>query len=589
VTAPALPRPPGDDEALDGPAVVVAVDGGESAAVAGTGSVPRYRRPTSRRARADARRRALGTPTGVTGGGGPGGPKLGRATGRAWTARLTGRSSVAPMSGDQLRRRRTWVLGGMAAATVAGLGLSLVGFSVMRDSTAGRYVAPAVRPDEPGYQAYVISTPTLAVVQPDPDGGLAAVAVLSLRPGDDGGAVTLIPPSVRVPDVADDSSASSDDGDTSGAGDAEGEAGSRSSVTTGSAGDDGSAEPSDAGSADGATGAGDAATDRSAQADDTGSADDAPADGTVGSADADRSDDPDDDAETGTVADAYESGGAEAAIRAVSDVLDIAIDETVEVDDARWTALVEPVGPVTLTLSQGVGPYAAGELDLEAGAIGPFVSEPIAGEGELDRLAREAAFWQAWLGEVAAAGDGAVPGEVASGIGRFLLGLSQGPTAEVLPVTPADALGTTFERDDLRVSDLISRAVPYPLSPAPGRRVRVRLLNGTGDADLTAAVVPLLVRNGAEITIAGNASSFSVTETTYTYRTADDEAGAERLAQAVGVGSVEQDADVVAANEQAQAAEGTGLLEDEIEDEIDVTIVLGADVQDLIRRLENAG
>jgi hypothetical protein len=445
-----------------------------------------------------------------------------------------------------------WVLGGMAAATVAGVGLSLVGYTVMRDSTAGRYVAPAVRPDERGYQAYVLSTPTLAVVQPDPEGRLAAVALLSLRPGDDGGAVTLVPPSVRVPvpDVGEDPSST---GGEAGSG-----AGSASRGTAVAA-DEGTAAAAEG------TAAPDGATRIDAGSDDT------TGDG------------------TGTVADAYESGGAEDAVRAVSDVLDVAIDEVVEVDDARWAALVEPVGPVTLTLSRAVGPYEAGEVVLEAGDVGPFVSEPIAGEGELDRLAREAAFWQAWLGEVAAAGDGAVPGEVASGIGRFLVALAHGPTAEVLPVTPADTLGTTFERDDLRVSDLISRAVPYPLSPAPGRRVRVRLLNGTGDADLTAAVVPLLVRNGAEITIAGNASSFSVTETTYTYRTSDDEADAERLAEAVGVGMVEQDEDVVAANEQAEAAEGAGLLEDEIEDEIDMTIVLGSDVQDLIRRLENAG
>jgi len=157
----------------------------------------------------------------------------------------------------------------------------------------------------------------------------------------------------------------------------------------------------------------------------------------------------------------------------------------------------------------------------------------------------------------------------------------------VLPVVPATTSGdggsAEYTSDDDRIAELVGDAVPFPLSPGPDRRVRVRLLNGTTDRDLTPAVARQLVVAGAEITIAGNASSFDVEETTFAYRSSDERAGAERLAEAVGFGTVEPASPSATAGTVADTGgDGEG-------NEIDVTIVLGADARDLIRRLESTG
>ncbi|HEY8525046.1 MAG TPA: LCP family protein, partial [Acidimicrobiales bacterium] len=466
---------------------------------------PRRRWPASKRARAAARRRTRaqaraaggGSGTGAAGGAGSGtadagagaagdgSPRGAGATGGGATQR---RARVRPAAPERLRRQRARIVAGLAAAAVAGAALALLGLTVVRNSTAGRYVDPPLQPDEPGYQAYVVSTPTLAVLHRTPSGALAGAAVLSLEPNDDGGAVIVVPPSTRMP------AAESDEGD-----------------------------------------------------------------GGL------------------TVAAAYDGGGADAVAGSLSDILGAAIDDAVVVDDARWEALVDPVAPITVTLEERVGDWPAGDVQLEAAEVGDFLRARGPGETELERVARQARFWAAWLERVGSGGRAAVPGEIDSGLGRFVRGVARRPTPAILPVTPVGAAGTTFRPDDDRIAELVADAVPYPLSPAPGRRVRVRLLNGTSDPDLTPAAARQLVEAGAEITIAGNAESFDVDETTLSYRSPDERDDARRLADAFGVGQVQRVDDEPAATADARA------------DEIDVTIVLGSDAQDLLGRLEDPG
>jgi hypothetical protein len=438
------------------------------------------------------------------------------------------RAGAPPASAAaRLRRRRTWVLVALATTTVAGAGLALVGLSAVRNSTAGRYVDPPVRPDQPGYQAYVTSTPTLAVVGRDAAGDLAGAALLALQPGDEGGAVVLVPPSTRAPGL--------------GAG---GRSGDDTSGTTGTTGS------GTTGTTPGGTGPGGSTTTTAG----TGSG--------------------------LTVAAAYEGGGADAVVDAMSDILDVAIDDVIEVDDARWASLVGPVAPVSLALDSPVGMWQPGEIELGPTDVGSFLAARSAAEPEVDWLARQAEFWDAWLSAVQAGGEGAVPGELDVGIGRFVRGIALDPGAAILPVTPDEDGGPVLTPDRDRISELVSRAVPYPLSPASGRRVRVRLLNGTTDDDLTPAAARLLVEGGAEITIAGNAETFDVSDTTFVYESTDQRAEARRLADALGVGDVERGDGV---------DEGPGATAAEAESEIDVTIVLGSDAQDLIGRLESAG
>jgi LytR cell envelope-related transcriptional attenuator len=380
----------------------------------------------------------------------------------------------------EVRRRRQMLLAGMGALSAAGAALAFGGLTMVRNSTVGRY-EQAAAPTDPGYQAYVVTTPTMAVLHKGPDGDLAGASLLALEPGDDGGAVIVVPPSTIVPRDA--------------------------------------ASPT-------------------------------------------------------TLADIYRTDGAGAASAALAEVVTVAVSEHVEVDDAQWSRLVAPVEPVSVSLERPVGEWPAGEVALDAAAVGRFLAALGGGETDLDRTERQQQFWGDWLSRVSTGGDDAVPGEVESGLGRFVRGIAGGRNeVSVLPVArdgPGGAADARFRTDGQRVAELVAEAVPFPRSPSPGARIRVRLLNGTDDQDLTSRAVASLVAAGAEVVIAGNASSFDVAETTFAWSHPETEALAVWLQAKLG-GKIEQ----VPEGEDAPAPS---------DDEIDVTVILGDDAGDLIGR-----
>jgi hypothetical protein len=449
--------------------------------------------PASRRARAVARRRGRPLASRAA----PGAVGTTPAAPAAPDSTATPLVETTPPSRGRppegLRRRRRLVLAGMAALFGGGVALTVVGVNVVRNSTAGRYVEPTAGPDDPGYQAYVVPTPTMAVVQQGADGELAGVAVLAIESSDDGGAVILVPASTLT----------------------------RADRPV------------------------DTATDTAEES-----------------------------GEPPTMADVYRQGGAAGVVAAVADRLAVAIPEHLEVDDARWASLVGPVAPVELQLTKAVGTWRAGEVALAAEDVGPFLRSRVASEPEAERIDRQADFWTAWLPLVRDAGVDALPGEVDVGIGRFVRSLADGsPSIVPLPGESTDGddgVSEAFVPHDERLVELVARAVPYPVTPSADRRVRVRLLNGTADPDLTGAAASRLVRAGAEITIAGNAPTFDETETLMLYGRADGRAKAVWLAAGLGGAQVERD----------PTASG-GATDD---DEIDVTVILGADARDLIGR-----
>jgi hypothetical protein len=406
------------------------------------------------------------------------------------------RASPGPPRTRPTGRQRAVVLAGMAALTAVGVGLVAVGLSAVRNSTAGEY-QQTTAPEDPGYQASVVPTPTMAVLQRGPGGVLVGASLLSLEPGDAGGSVLLVPPATVVPPPA------------------------------------------------GGPGAG-------------------PAEGATGTP------------QGLTIAEVYRTQGAAAAAEALGRVLTVGVDEFTEVDDDRWTRLLEPVGTVDVTLDDPVGEWPAGPVTLAPEDVGRFLSARAEDETDLDRLDRQQMFWNAWLPLVAEAGPAALPGEVGSGIGRFVLGVAGGDGAAAqLPVRrQGDAAGVTFEPDGALLGDFVAAAVPFPTSPAPGARIRVRLLNGTGDPALTELAARDLVAAGAEIAIAGNAPSLDVDRTTFAYTGAEHEASATWLSTFFGGGTLEE---VPLGDEDGRAPVAS-------DEEIDVTVILGHDAEDLMER-----
>lgn len=252
-----------------------------------------------------------------------------------------------------------------------------------------------------------------------------------------------------------------------------------------------------------------------------------------------------------------------AALAGLQSLLGIGISEVAVVDDARWAELVAPVAPLTLDNPDAVGAFPAGALSLEADQVGPYLAVRAEGESDLARQFRHQLFYEAWAEAVAASPDpAAIPGEVESGIGRFVRGLAGGPRQiATLPVvesqTPFGELAR-LDADPDATKELVSSLVPFPTAPYPGGRVRVRLLDGAGEPDHVLRVAPLVVPAGTEIVVVGNADAFDYTTTEIRYHHRTFEPAAEELRDALGAGRVVDDPRQT--------------------DAFDVTIVLGADV-----------
>lgn len=380
-------------------------------------------------------------------------------------------SDLPPLDEPRLRPSRRWMTGfaaALAAAVLLGGLLTWVGARTLRDSTAGRTVT-STDPSEPGFEGLLEPSPTLLVVHAS-EGELRSAALLSLRSGDAGGSVVLLPPSVEV-------------GDGAGA--------TPLSVT-------------------------------------------------------------------------YAFGGTPDVLRGAGEAIaGVGVQDVVVIDGSRWAELVAPVAPLTLQNPDDVDGFDAGPVTLGPEDVSPWLEARREDETELSALTRQQLFWEAWVAAVAASGDdAAVPGELDSGIGRFVRGLASGQMqVATVPVTEAPAFDDeappTYRVDRAALSGIITDLVPFPQGTALAPRTRVRLLDGTGDPDHVTRVAPNVVASDATIVVVGNADAFDYTTTEIRYHHPSQRSAAADLQRALGAGRVVDDVRPI--------------------DSFDVTIVLGTD------------
>lgn len=273
-----------------------------------------------------------------------------------------------------------------------------------------------------------------------------------------------------------------------------------------------------------------------------------------------------------TLADLQATGGSTATANALRSLFHVGFDQVVTIDAARWAQLVGPVAPISFensdelvrTTASGETEVAfrAGPLSLAATDVAEYLAARSEGEDEAAYLYRHELFWRAWLAAVAQRGTAdAVPGEVGSGLGGAVRTLAKGSTRYVsLPVSPVEALTGSqpnFRVDADQLSSLLAELVPFPSAGQPGDRVKVRLLDGTGDRVHALDAASVLVPAGAEIAIFGNAERFDHDTTVVRYYNPAHRAAAESMATALGVGTPE--------------------LQEDQTDTVDVTVIVGRD------------
>lgn len=265
---------------------------------------------------------------------------------------------------------------------------------------------------------------------------------------------------------------------------------------------------------------------------------------------------------------AFDLGSAEFATDVVGQLLGTGIAESVVVDAARWAELVAPVAPIALDntdplVADDGSRFPAGEIELDADEVGAYLEARIEGESDLARLFRHQTFWSAWLDAVAADGTpAAVPGEVESGIGRFVRTIAAGQeVVETIPVQPATpgryGDEAAFVPEFAEMKQLVDRVVPFPVAATPGARPRVRVINGTADTSAATEVARMITPAGVQVTLVGNAPSFGLATTNISYAGAELADEAEAIRSIIGVGDV--------------------VLETRPSDVADITVTLGAD------------
>lgn len=265
----------------------------------------------------------------------------------------------------------------------------------------------------------------------------------------------------------------------------------------------------------------------------------------------------------GTLALGHASGAAREDLRRSAElVTGVGLQEVVEVDDTRLAELIAPVAPLQLDSPVAVGDVDAGLIELAADEIGPWLAGRGEGESDEDAAYRFGLVWEAWLAAIAASEDpAAVPGELESGISRYIAGLARGPVRTAsLPVEEAtDPAGEPVLRvDRVQLNDMITELVPYPTGSGLAPRTLVRVLDGTGDQGHVGRVTPTIVASESSVVVVGNADAFDYETTEIRYHQPEQQAAAERLREALGVGEVIEDVRPI--------------------DAFDVTIVLGTDI-----------
>lgn len=352
-----------------------------------------------------------------------------------------------------MSRRRWWLFAAVEAALLVTVPvLAWVGFDAVLDTTAGRTVDPELDPDEPGYEAFLDSTPVALVVGTDEERALSWLAVLALGgAGEEGGSVVFVPPATVVdhPELGD-------------------------------------------------------LTLRAAWAD----------------------------------------GGRDRLVTAVGGLLRAGFGEVIVLDPPRIAELFGPLSPLSIRLSDELPGFDVGDVEVPAEDIPALLAVTARGESDLARMARHEDLWRAWLAAVSASDDpDVVPGEAATGIGRFVRGLAAGPTSfDVIPVTPEedDDGEEVFDADADDVAALVSERIPFPVGPWPGARPRVRVLDAVGADGLALRVARDTVRAGAQVVVLGNADRFGAEASRVVYFDAGLTRSAEQIGEALAVDRVER-------------------------------------------------
>lgn len=238
-------------------------------------------------------------------------------------------------------------------------------------------------------------------------------------------------------------------------------------------------------------------------------------------------------------------GGAERLQATVQNLLGIPVASVHVLDAAALTALVAPAGPLTVKVPERVERvdergtvhvlFQAGDVRVAPEEVPGLLAERGRGT-DLGRLARHQAFWDAWLARLddpTALPDG--PPELKAVLAELAAGTVR---TRVLPVDPLGATegGQLYQVDRAELAQLQEALAPEA-GTSVTERPRVQILNGTGEVQLGQRVADKL-GTAVEVKLTGNAARFDYAETQVVFYDRAEQAKAERVRQALGLGKL---------------------------------------------------
>ena len=244
---------------------------------------------------------------------------------------------------------------------------------------------------------------------------------------------------------------------------------------------------------------------------------------------------------------ALEVGGADRLKSTVENLFGATLGSVTVLGADQLVAAVRPAGTLRVTIPRRVAQVADNGQVQVLFEQGPAQVAPeqvptllaLRGQGsDLDRLARQQAFFDAWLGRIHD-NPGADAGVTQPGLRAALDALAKG-TVEPR-VAPVEELGRgedgteQYKVQEADLAAMVAAVFPGQVrSTAP--RPQVQILNGTGALELDVKVAARLVPAGVEVKLTGNASSFDYTETQIVFYDPAKQSVAERVQRALGLG-----------------------------------------------------
>jgi hypothetical protein len=271
----------------------------------------------------------------------------------------------------------------------------------------------------------------------------------------------------------------------------------------------------------------------------------------------------------GVLRQTFNFGGVRSLSGATRRELNLGFSDVITVTPASLAAQVAPVAPLTIAnpdrvVSPSGKVFDAGQVQLSAADVPQYLNAVAPSENDLNRLSRQQLVWQAWLGAVhTSKRTDVVPGEAKAGLGHYVRGLAAGSfDVATLPVDPTSGTAglTVFTATPGLSQLLLTNAVPFPVSGGLVQRVTVRVLNGAAPGPIPQSVLQRIVYAGGQISVIGNYKHFGVRRSSIEYSQVGSANAATRFSK--------------------QLHTPRGVLQPNVGDSVDVTVILGSDVID---------